>query len=131
MGEKETNRSEKLAMRSGCFNSVWKPQTSTNAHESSTTGDYLKSGQRFKVTILSHYGTQDHSGSNIILDLIQNAIDFSNIMIMIRNQLELLNKDLELLSYWAKLLRRKNRQIIDNFIKRNRCEPIFRESYFT
>ena len=50
----------------------------------------MKSGQHFKVTFLPYYGTQE-KGCDIILNLIQNAIDLSNIKAIIRNERELSN----------------------------------------
>ena len=50
----------------------------------------MKSGQHFKVTFLPYYGTQE-KGCYIILNLIQNAIDLSNIKAIIRNERELSN----------------------------------------
>ena len=54
------------------------------------TGGHLKSGQHFKVTSLPYYGTQE-KGCDIILNLIQNAIDLLNIAAIIRNERELSN----------------------------------------
>ena len=53
-------------------------------------GGHLKPGQHFKVTVLPYYGTQE-KGCDIILNLIQNAIDLSNITAIIRNERELSN----------------------------------------
>ena len=46
------------------------------------TGGHLKSGQHFKVIFLPYYGTQE-KGCDIILNLIQNAIDLPNITAII------------------------------------------------
>ena len=54
------------------------------------TGGHMKSGQHFKVTFLPYYGTEEE-GCYIILKLIQNAIDLSNIKAVIRNGRELSN----------------------------------------
>ena len=45
---------------------------------SDITGGHLKSGQHLKVTPLPYYGTKEY-GCDIILNLIENAIDLPNI----------------------------------------------------
>ena len=93
------------------------------AMKSQLTGGHLRSGQHFKVTFLPYYSTQE-TGCDIILNLVQNDIDLSNITAIIQNERVLSNNT------WT-FARLEVRQIIKILQKLGRSSPIcVDDSYF-